>query len=451
MKRTANLTEGHIAKTLFKLALPIMGTSFVQMAYSFIDMIWVGKIGSDAVASVGTVGFFTWLASAFVLVPKIGAEVNVAQAVGMKDHERVKEYVRQSLQIGVFLALLYGMVMIVFRNQLIAFFNLGDENVIKDAVDYLVIISLGFVCFFINPVFTAIFNGHGDSRTPFLINSIGLVINVLLDPLLIFGIGPFPRLEVKGAAIATVIAQVIASSIFLLKARKLPDVFSDIHFFRRPKAEYVLRISKIGIPSALQSGLFAIIAMIIARIIAGWGTTAIAVQKVGSQIESISWLTAGGFQSAMSAFIGQNLGARKLDRVKTGYFVGLAIVSVIGVFATVLLFFFAEPLFAVFVEESETITLGIDYLRILAASQLFMCIEITTAGAFYGLGKPFPPPIVGISFNALRIPMAIGLSATSLGLNGIWWAISISSILKGTVLTAWYIILIRKRVDHLTV
>jgi Na+-driven multidrug efflux pump len=191
--------------------------------------------------------------------------------------------------------------------------------------------------------------------------------------------------------------------------------------------------------------------MIIARIIAGWGTTAIAVQKVGSQIESISWLTAGGFQSAMSAFIGQNLGARKLDRVKTGYFVGLAIVSVIGVFATVLLFFFAEPLFAVFVEESETITLGIDYLRILAASQLFMCIEITTAGAFYGLGKPFPPPIVGISFNALRIPMAIGLSATSLGLNGIWWAISISSILKGTVLTAWYIILIRKRVDHLTV
>lgn len=183
--------------------------------------------------------------------------------------------------------------------------------------------------------------------------------------------------------------------------------------------------------------------MITARIIAQWGPIPIAVQKVGSQIESISWMTAGGFQSAMSAFIGQNYGAKKWDRVFKGYFSGLAIVSVIGIFATCLLIFGAGPVFSVFIPEEEAIRYGIVYLKILGLSQLFMCIEITTAGAFIGHGKTLPPSIVGILFNALRIPGALILSSTFLGLDGVWWAISISSILKGVVLSTWHILFLK--------
>jgi Na+-driven multidrug efflux pump len=186
--------------------------------------------------------------------------------------------------------------------------------------------------------------------------------------------------------------------------------------------------------------------MVLARIIASWGPTPIAVQKVGSQIEAISWMTAGGFQSAMSAFVGQNYGAQKWERVNRGYRVGMVIVSFVGVFATVLLFFGSRTLFAVFIQEEEAIQYGIQYLKILAFSQLFMCVEITTAGAFNGLGRTTPPSIVGVVFNALRIPGAIILASTSLGLDGIWWAISVSSIFKGIVLTTWYILLTRKQV-----
>ncbi|NLB42554.1 MAG: MATE family efflux transporter, partial [Clostridiales bacterium] len=173
MTKTNNLTEGSILKALFKLALPIMGTSFVQMAYNMTDMIWGGRIGSGAVASVGTAGFFTWLAMAFILIPKIGAEVGVAQSVGRGDMIEAKVYIKHSLQMIFGLALFYASILIIFRKPLIGFFNLGDVKIINDAITYLVIIAFGLIFYFINPVFTAIFNGYGESKTPFLINTIG--------------------------------------------------------------------------------------------------------------------------------------------------------------------------------------------------------------------------------------------------------------------------------------
>ncbi|HHU72991.1 MAG TPA: MATE family efflux transporter [Clostridiales bacterium] len=451
MKQRTSITQGSILKALFRLAIPIMGTSFVQMAYNLVDMIWVGKLGTEAVAAVGTAGFFTWLAGAFILVPKIGAEVGVAQSTGQGDMNEVKKYIKHSIQMVICLAFVYGLIMIVFRKGLIGFFNLGDEEIVQGAISYLVIVSIGFVFYFINPVFTAIFNGYGDSKTPFIINSIGLITNLILDPLLIFGIGPFPRLGVEGAAIATVIAQAVATFVFIIKARKSLDIFSDIHLFQKPDTEHISKITKLGLPTAIQSGLFSIIAMVIARIIADWGPTPIAVQKVGSQIEAVSWMTAGGFQSAMSTFIGQNYGAGKWERVNKGYYIGMAIVSVIGVLATALLFFGGRDLFAIFIQEEEAIQYGIQYLKILSLAQFFMCLEITTAGAFNGLGKTVPPSIVGVGFNLLRIPAAIILSSTSLGLNGIWWAISISSVFKGIVLVAWYVILLKRQGKRLMV
>ena len=442
--KTNNLTQGSILSALFKLAIPIMGTSFVQMAYNMTDMIWVGRVGSRAVAAVGTAGFFTWLAMAFILIPKIGAEVGVAQSIGKNDMKEAKVYIKHTLQMIVVIALIYALSLITFRKPLIGFFNLGEPDIIQNAINYLVIISFGLVFYFINPVFTAIFNGYGESRTPFIINSIGLLVNMVLDPLLILGLGPIPRLEVAGAAIATVIAQAVVTLIFVLNARMRPELFSGLNLFKAPDMAHINKIFKLGLPVALQSGLFTVFAMVIARIIAQWGPIPIAVQKVGSQIEAVSWMTAGGFQTAMSTFVGQNYGAKNWDRISKGYMVGLAIMTVIGIFTTGLLYFGARPIFSIFIPEAESISYGVVYLKILALSQLFMCIELTTAGAFNGLGNTVPPSIIGIVFNALRIPGALILSATSLGLNGVWWAISISSIFKGVILATWYMMLLKK-------
>lgn len=436
--RIVNLTEGGIFQALIRLALPIIATSFVQMAYSLTDMIWVGRVGSGAVAAVGTAGFFTWLANAIISIPKIGAEVGVAQSIGRNELPEAKRYIRHSFQMIVFLSIVYASGLIIFRRPLLSFYRLG-ETIEAASRTYLVIVSAGMLFFTTNPIFTAILNGSGDSTTPFRINAVGLILNIILDPILIFGLGPIPRLETAGAAIATVIAQATVTMIFILEARKRPELFSGLRFTAKPEMFHLKRITKLGLPVAVQSALFTIIAMIIARIVAQWGPLPIAVQKVGSQIESISWLTAGGFQSAMSAFIGQNFGADKWDRVYRGYFIGLAIVAVIGVVATAVLVFGAEPLFAIFIPEAEAIAQGVIYLRILSVSQLWMAIEILTAGAFIGQGRTAPPAIIGVVFNALRIPGALFLSKTALGLSGVWWAISISSVLKGLVLAVWYL------------
>ena len=244
-----------------------------------------------------------------------------------------------------------------------------------------------------------------------------------------------------GAATATILAQAVVTLTFIITAARERSFFGFTSL-KLPDLSHIRHIVKLGLPAALQSGLFTGFAMVITRIISQWGPIPIAVQKVGSQIESLSWMTAGGFQTAMAAFVGQNYGSGKWDRVVKGYFAGMSIMSVIGIIATVLLIFAARPLFSAFISEEETIKYGIVYLRILGLSQLFMCIESTSAGAFNGLGKTIPPSVVGITLNGLRIPAALLLSSTSLGLNGVWWAISISSICKGTVLTARYLIML---------
>ena len=439
MMNNNDLTQGNIYKKLFKLALPIMGTSFVQMAYNMIDMIWVGKLGSSAVAAVGTAGFFTWLAMTFIIIPKISAEIGVAQSVGKGNMDEGRVYIRHSIQLVIIFALFYGLGLILFRNNLVSFFNLGDAKIESDTSLYLLIVSIGFIFYFLNPVFSAVFNGSGDSKTPFMINSVGLIVNIILDPILILGLGPIPRMEVAGAALATIISQAIVTAIFIYKMKDYKALFGGIKLFKPLDLVYTKKIIKLGLPVAVQSGFFTIIAMVMARIIAQWGTTPIAVQKIGSQIESISWMTVGGFETAMSAFTGQNYGANKMKRVAKGYFAGISIASMIGIMATGLLIFAARPIFSIFIQEEQAILYGVDYLQILGVSQLFMCIEITTTGAFNGLGKTIPPSIIGIVFNAARIPLAIILSRTSLGLNGVWWAISISSIFKGILLCGWYL------------
>lgn len=445
MSEKKNLTEGNILKKIVKLAIPIMGTAFLQMTYNMTDMLWIGRgVGSSAVAAVGAAGFYIWLAVGIILLSQIGAGVGVAQAIGKEDIKTARSFARNAIQLNFVIALLYGLMLILFKKPLIGFFRLEDANVINMAKEYLTIIALGAVFSFANPVFTGIFNGGGESKHPFLINAVGLLINMILDPLLILGVGPFPILGVRGAAIATVTAQVIVCIIFLLYIEKKSSHFSGFKFFVLPEWDYIKNIVKIGYPVALQNAMFTIFAMIIARIIAGWGPVPIAVQKVGSEIESISWMTSNGFATALSAFVGQNYGAGKWKRIYKGYFTSLGIMSGIGILASLILIFCGRPIFTIFFpNEEETILQGIIYLRILGLSQLFMCIEITTAGAFNGLGKTMPPSLVGIVFTGLRIPAALILSQPKLlGLNGIWWSISVSSIFKGVILLAWFLWLI---------
>ena len=434
-----DMTEGDILSSLLKMALPIMGTSFMQMAYNLTDMIWIGFLGSSAVAAVGIAGFFVWFANMFIMLSKTGTEIRVAQASGAKDEMRAEHFARSGLHLIFFLAMGYMTFLLVFKTGLIAFFNTGSPEVENNAIRYLSIIAIGILFPFANQVFTGIFNGRGDSRTPFMFNAVGLVINIVLDPILINGFGPFPEMGVAGAALATVFAQFVVFVIFVYNIKFKHTLFEHFTLINPIKWSTLTDIMRLGGPPAIQSGLFTLISMIIARIIAVYGPLPIAVQKVGSQIESITWMTATGLAVALGAFVGQNYGGKQYGRVVKGYRTAMKLAFSLGIFNTLLLFFGAKYLFMIFIREPDAISLGVDYLRILGLSQLFMCIEITTSGAFNGIGHTKPAAITSIVFNILRIPMALYFSQmTFLGLNGIWWSISISSVFKGTIVYIWF-------------
>jgi Na+-driven multidrug efflux pump len=183
----------------------------------------------------------------------------------------------------------------------------------------------------------------------------------------------------------------------------------------------------------------------IARLVAVWGPIPVGVQRVGGQIESITWRTSEGFSSALSSFTGQNYGAGEKERVKKGYFSSLKLMAVFGTFTTLLLVFCARPIFSLFIPERQALLIGIDYLKILGISQVLMSLEIMTQGAFAGFGKTITPSLVSIIFNGLRIPLALYLSMeTSLGLNGVWWSISITSMIKGIIIVSWFLIILKK-------
>lgn len=449
MKKNLNLTEGPISTILTKLALPIMGTSFIQMMYNLTDMMWLGRLSTNAVAGAGTAGFFMWFGMSLVLISQIGVSVGVSQAYGRKDMYDAREYISNGMKLDIVIGIIYSLLLIIFRHQVIGFFNLGDPEAIQMATDYLVIVACGFIFHFINPIYSAIFTASGNSVTPFIISSIGLVANIILDPILIFGFGPIEGLGIKGAAFATVMSQIVVTLIYVVVSRKNRVLFSHLNLFKLPNTDYIQKIVKLGFPAFLQSGTHASISMVLTKILAQWGPIPVAVSSVGSQIESISWMTAEGFSTAISAFVGQNYGAKNYQRVEEGYYKGLKIVGTIGIFATILLIFGGESIFKIFTPNDPiAIEQGRIYLLILGLSQFFITIEIASAGAFNGLGKTHIPATTGIILNGLRIPGAIILSSTVLGMTGVWWSMSVSTVLKGVILTTLFLYTIKKGFDR---
>lgn len=444
MRRNIDLLHEPILPALTRLALPIMATSLVQMAYNLTDMAWIGRVGAGAVSAVGSAAMFTWFSQGVSNLAKMGGQVKVAHALGRGNREEAAEYAQGAIQIGILFALVFGFLTITCRKGLIGFFNMKNPEIIRDAELYLMI-TCGLILFsFLNVIFTGILTASGDSKTPFLSNVIGLVINMILDPVLIFGLGPVPKMGVSGAAFATVGAQAVVTLVFLFSIRSDTILFDKVHIWRPTSRAYVKQIVRIGFPAAIQTMIYSSISMVLTRLVAGFGDTAIAVQRVGSQIESVSWMTADGFAAAINSFVGQNYGAKQWDRVKKGYMKAAQIMFLWGMFSTGLLIFAAEPIFRIFIHETDVVADGIVYLQVLGVSQMFMCEEILTTGALSGLGKTMQASVISIILTSARIPMALFLVMTPLGLSGIWWAITLSSVLKGIVYVTYFMATMRK-------
>lgn len=428
------LTKGPIFKVLMKLALPIMASAFLATAYNITDMAWIGMLGAKAVAGVGVGGMYAWLASGLASLARVGGQVHAAQAIGRGNTKEATSYATTALQLTLLLGIGFGVLCFTFSDFLVEIFGLTNPEAILAAKQYMQI-ACGLIVFsFLGVTLTGLYTAQGDSKTPLIANFIGLMTNMVLDPVLILGVGRFPGIGVTGAAVATVLAQVIVVLVLVIgiHRKSVTNLLKNVRIFSKIKRNELLQIITTGGPIALQSMLYCGISMILTGMVSDFGEDAVAVQRVGGQIESLSWNMADGFGSAMNAFAAQNYGAAKMDRIKKGYRISAFTVGIWGAVVGVLFLLFPEPISQLFFHEREAIRISVEYLQIIGISEAFMCIELLSVGAISGMGNTRLCSIISVLLTGMRIPLAYVLSMQSiLGLAGIWWALTISSICKG--------------------
>lgn len=417
-----DLTRGKVISVIAALALPIMGSSLLQFTYNLIDMIWVGRLGSNAVASIGSSSLYINIGNALNSLVVIGTGIKVAHAIGRKNENEIKEYINSGIVINIIIGTVFGLILIFLGKGFIEFLNLNNSEVESNAYYYLALNAPILFFAFFNMMYTRILGSFGNNKLALKINGVGVILNIILDPVCIYVL----NFGVIGAGVSTLIANVIMFILFRINTNGILNYRYDL----KVDFEKIKEIIRLGFPMAFQRILFTIINIILAKIIAMFGSEAIAAQKIGVQIESIAYMIIGGLNGAVASFTGQNFGAGKSNRIKEGYRSALVVgISYAIVMAGVFLLL-NRSLIRLFISDESTILIASAYLKAVAFSQVFSAIEMISNGMFTGIGKPNIPATISIVFTSLRIPLALVL-IKPFGISGIWISICISSILKG--------------------
>lgn len=439
MKKINNVTKGPIFEKLVLLAIPILLTTLSQMAYNLTDIFWIGRVDTiglsetDAVAAVGTASYLTWFAMGLIFVSKIGTSVRISHAVGRDEVEKVNIYATNGLILQLVMGLIFSLLAIVLTHQYLSIFNIESQKIIEYSMDYIPIVGgFLFVQFMVHG-FVAINEGLGQTKINLMILAVGFVFNIVLDPLFILVF----RFGVMGAAIATVLAQILTLIVFYIVYHKLnPEVrafrYKDINFRAMGK------IIKVGLPIGLQSMFFTVIAIYVARYIYDYGEHVVAAQRIGVQIEQLTWMIASGFQTAITVFIGQNFGAKAYGRIRKAIYYTALVLIPYALMVSALLYFVPGGMMGIFLDDPETIGHGVVYLRIIALSQTFMIVEAIGTGFFNGIARSHISSVISALGNGLRIPLVIWLTSIYAE-RGIWWSFNISSIFKAVFIFVMFV------------
>ena len=438
MQKT-DLTSGPLLPGILRLAGPAVLMMLLQGFYNYVDTYFVGHLGADALAGISTGSFILWMTFALAHLMGVGVGAKVARRIGEQDrNEADRTALRGMIYTLVWAAMVAGGLALIAPQ----FFRLMHTPlaVTDQGMTYLTPLVIGMPLIFLSFTVNTIFISAGDSRTPFLIMFLSLLLNALLDPLLIFGWAGFPELGIAGAAWATVAARLF----WLLLAFRLllrPDGAVSLNRHGKLGAGLAdaMSIVRIGAPKAATGVLFSGVYMALTRITSHFGTPNIAALRIGHIYEGLSFFVALGFSVAAGALVGQNLGARQVERARHGAWmtVGLVVVYACGVG---LLFRLAAPhLAAMFSDDAAVIQAAAAYLLILAWSQPFMSAGIVLEGGFSGAGNTVPPMVVQIPLMLARYPVGYLLAFhTGLGIDGVWWAISGSSMVVAISLGFWF-------------
>ena len=417
----------------------MMVGNVLQTTFNVIDMIFVGKLGAEAIAAVSLSGMILMLVITLIVGIGIGTTAMVSRYIGAREASKANEVALQSILFGGVAAAFLAGFGYFFSEPLLKIFR-AEPSVVKLGTDYLEIMFLGSFTMFLLFLGAAILRGAGDALTPMLVMVLSTIINIIADPLLIFGLGPFPRLEIRGAAYATVFARGIGMLIILYILIK---GYSFIHISLKKlrfNFKIIWRLIRIAIPASLQMATRSTSGLVMMSIVSMYGTYALAAYGIGLRINMIVMMPGFGLGAATATLVGQNLGAKSPQRAMKSAWMSLIYYEVIMLLIGSLFFLFAPQIIQVFNNNPEVIKEGVSFLRIITISYAFLAMGIILHQALYGAGDTVPPMVItAVSLFIVRIPLAFILPGLfSLHTLGIWLAMAISTVLEGTAVGFWF-------------
>jgi len=422
----AELTEGNVVRAAWRQAWPTTVAQFASAAYTLVDMFFVGKLGRDAIAGValgGMVDNVSWIIMTGVVIAN---KVFISRDIGAGRWKEAAHASYQSFLFGFILSLFVAVPCFLLAREILILMG-GQGEVITQGLGYLQILSLGILVSFQMQVARSIFEAVGDPKVPMKILIVSNILNAILAPVLIWGVGIIPALGVNGAALAVVLARLFALGWFMILLRRTGLIVPSAW---RQKPDYALlyRFIQLGVPRCLQRGVEVISGMLLMRIVAGYGTAALAAYGVGLRIDLAMKTPGWGFTSSVITLVGQNLGAGKPERAEKSVWIVMAMYVAFAALCGVAFFFASRAVMGVFTQDPEVLHIGSQYLRIMTFGYMFIAIAMVSDRALSGAGDTVTPMVVAcISLVVLQISGALLLPrVTGLGSLGIWIAIALS-------------------------
>ncbi|MFQ5608340.1 MAG: MATE family efflux transporter [Candidatus Zixiibacteriota bacterium] len=439
VSKTRNLSEGPIVRGALSLAWPIAAAMFFEFALGITDFFWIGRLGAEPQDAMTSCLIVSWTMFSLAQLITIGVNALVARNFGAQNIQRAG-YIRSQ---GIKLSLLSGVVVAAvgaLASEKILIFMAAEPAVITHGVSYLRVYFFAAPALFVVETVGVVFRASGNTRIPMLVSLVGVGMNIILDPILIFGWGPAPEMGMAGAAWGTLLsltADLLLYALFIQRG-KLACQLSDLRRFALEK-KINLGIVKIGLPMTVHYLVFVGVYMVVIQVVHHFGHVAGAAMGIGNRLESINFLGATALSLAGSAIIGQNLGAGKHRRASHTAWVITGLGGVFTAVTSALFIIFPSELAGVFTDDLNVIEVARSYLIILGLSQVFMAAEIIMEGAFSGAGDTVPPVVISIPGSLIRIPMAYFLAIhLDLGINGVWWTFSVTTALKALLLMHWF-------------
>ncbi len=440
MKNKNNLTQGPILKSLLALSLPIIFANILQTMYQLVDTFWVGRLGTTAVAAVSVSFPVVFLIVSLGGGLAMAGTILVAQYKGREDSRAVNHISAQTLLATAIISAILSAIGYFLSPHLIKLMG-AEPDVFASAVPYMRISFLGMIFMFTYMVFQSLMRGVGDVKTPMYIVLGTVLLNLIFDPLFIFGYGFIPGSGVAGAALATIgtqgIAAVIGMVMLFRGKRQLHIKAKDLKL----DFQIIKKMFSLGFPASIEQSTRALGMMIMTFLVASFGTLTIATYGIGGRVLSFIIIPALGLSMATSTLVGQNIGAGKMKRAekiaKISSVVGFLFLTLVGV----IVFFSAKYIAGAFIPgEIETIQTSTIFIKTMALTFGFIAVQQTLNGVFRGSGNTMISMVLSIiSLWVLRFPLAYILSRhTSLGETGIWAAFPIANVVAAAVTMIWF-------------